>query len=156
MYEQKYLNKMTTFGEARRLAVQLVSAERTLMQQGLSDGVNMDGLRPATIAINRDKSDQAVDDPEAMEIGAITEKKCYGCGKKGHLQKDCPSKKKGKKPTGKFEGECRRCGRKGHKGAACFAKKHKNGKELKPNKNQVKNIAEGENGVEVDSSDSEE
>ena len=157
MYEQKYLNKMTTFADARRLAVSIVSSERNLMQQGLSDSVNMDGLRPATICQDRDRADNFGDGSEAMEIGAIAEKSCYICGKKGHLKKDCPSKmKKGKKPTGKFEGECRRCGRKGHKGASCYAKKHKSGKELKPNKNQVKNIAEGENEVEVDSSSDSE
>ena len=72
------------------------------------------------------------------------------------MKKDCPKRaSKGKKSTGKFEGDCRRCGRKGHKGQDCFAKKHKNGKELKPNKNKVRNIAEGDDAIEVESSDSE-
>ena len=156
MYEEKYIKKIKNFKEAREIAISVVSAERTLMQQGLSDSLNMDGLRPATISQARDGATQFVEEDEAMEIGAIGDKSCYSCGKKGHLKKECPKRaSKGKKSTGKFEGDCRRCGRKGHKGQDCFAKKHKNGKELKPNKNKVRNIAEGDDAIEVESSDSE-
>ena len=50
---------------------------------------------------------------------------CFGCGKAGHLAKDCPEKAKGKgkqrsqSPKGKSEIVCFRCGKKGHTRSNC-------------------------------------
>ena len=49
-------------------------------------------------------------------------RRCYGCGKKGHIKRDCGQQKKSSKPGGK---PCSHCHKKGHSEASCWKKNPK-------------------------------
>ena len=73
-----------------------------------------------------DNNDLVADDK--MDISILTDrktqKKCYSCGRAGHLRKDCRTKKKersdGKPKTKKF---CSFCHRAGHAVSDCWKRK---------------------------------
>ena len=72
------------------------------------------------IASGGDKEDS--DDDSVKETSLVTgvfPYKCYNCGEQGHITKDCPEKKKKRRP-GKFTGACDLCGEIGHRKKDCW------------------------------------
>ena len=60
---------------------------------------------------SQDSQDDKSTEHETTLVNTNGSPKCYGCGKAGHMQRDCPEKKW----TGRYNGKCRECGGNGHK-----------------------------------------
>ena len=161
---------MDTFEKLRKSALSAVAAERAKIDWGVSDA-SLDGLTQTTY-YGQNRYEEGVED---MDISRIDNKdagkRCYGCGKYGHLKRDCRSKgtpkgraggsnqNGGKKDTKKFDGPCYKCHRTGHKARACYATTTKEGTKIqnpgKPPGKGVKQVSENPEEVVEGSSDSE-
>ena len=126
-------------------ATNVVAAERYAFHGGYSESTTLDGL--STI-IETSSGNFFRNQEEPMEIDEIggqrkETRKCYHCGKIGHLIKDCRKKKKERKPQDKKKKDgCFNCGGRGH-----YAKDCKKPKQNK--KENVQQVEEEEDQPEV-------
>ena len=159
----------------RQHAAATVAAERSRMTAGIAASTTWDGLAATSTVHNSDSLFGKTNSEEDMDISAMSDKKCYGCGSLGHLRAACPKAKgsggsgsgnggrmKGKgggKNDKAFKGKCNRCHRPGHMKKDCHAKKTAEGKTLPPlaggKHTKVSKIKEGDI-EDVDSDDSSE
>ena len=166
-------NPINDFDSLRRAALGACATERAKMELGISESTSMDGLTSRTQhSFSNARKEQ--DPVEDMEIGKLGDRKCYKCGRNGHLQKDCRSKGAPSNQRNQSQGQrrdtggnadgkkstCFKCGRPGHRAKQCFATTHKNGSRIanpgKPPK-KVNQVADQEGqGNEVDASSSGE
>ncbi len=130
---------------------------REAYQLGVGVVPNLDGLasttRMTTTGANRAGAfggNHLPDGAEPMEIGAMTDKKCFKCQKPGHFSRNCPNQRSrggNQKPRGgsreKFKNSkditCYYCNKKGHKKPDCFKWKKDQGTQ-KGNKGQHKGV----------------
>lgn len=120
--------------ELRTMAIQAVAFEREAYEAGYSESQSLDGLEASTIIRNY----QMGRGEEAMQLGKISEQKCYSCNKIGHFSRDCYKKQAnrqgqsyakkgqaGQNQEKQRQRECYQCGKPGHLKADCKVPQHK-------------------------------
>ena len=127
--------------ELRTIAIQAVAFEREAYESGYAESQSLDGLEASTIIRNY----QAGRGEEPMQIGKISEQRCYSCNKTGHYQRDCYKKQRGFNQTKSNQNytrgamrkdqsnggqetkpkQCYQCGKNGHIKADCKVPQHK-------------------------------
>ena len=124
--------------ELRAMAIQAVAFEREAYEMGYSESQSLDGLEASTVIRNY----QAGRGEEPMQLGKISEQRCFSCNKTGHYQRDCYQKQRGFNPNkanpshsrkGQFnqnqekskQKQCFQCGKTGHIKADCKVPQHK-------------------------------
>ena len=117
--------------ELRTIAIQAVAFEREAYEAGYAESQSLDGLEASTIIRNY----QMGRGEEPMQLGKISEQRCYSCNKPGHYQRDCYRKQRGfnqnktnqnytrkEQSNGgqdKKQKQCYQCGKNGHFKADC-------------------------------------
>ena len=71
--------------ELRQMAIQYVAFEREAFEAGYSESQSLDGLEASTIV----RSYQRGKGEEAMQLGKMSDQKCFTCQKGGHFSRDC-------------------------------------------------------------------
>ena len=166
VYHRGIRNTLTRekFGSLKALnerALELVAAEREIVQRGDADDKSLDGLATSY----RSQFDQF--GQENMDVSAMLEAinsvasgvKCYNCSKTGHLARDCPQPRRndpgrsrdsgrtGGRPSQgartKTKGACRRCWTPGHFERQCEIPEHKLDKQRKKNEKNKPDGAKG-------------
>ena len=95
---------------------------------GCGSVISLDGLASTSRTLSAmSGQNQAFDAPEPMELGKVTDSRCYTCNRRGHQSKDCRVKKKssgnGPKPNNTTGRKCHYCDKEGHFIADCRRKK---------------------------------
>ena len=76
--------------QLQTLIIQAVANERSAYHDGYAESTNLDGLGATTVHLTSEQGGNEGNGDEPMDISTLDrEKRCYKCGKMGHVQGDC-------------------------------------------------------------------